>query len=357
MPPFKANPHPVDPHAFVPAAVRRAAEAADAAIQAAQPQPQPQPELPPQPNDTITLAPPPEPQRLPGQVPLQIAAEPPPPPPQPEPPPPAQPPTDDAATWKNRYESMLGRFREANAQLVTANSRIEALENMLAEAQSQPARGLALPAKSLITPKDEEEMGPEMIDFVRRVSTETAAPLLAEIERLNNKINGTVQDVAVTARQRMHNELDEKLPNWNEINHDPEFHAWLALQDNLSGVIRHALLTQAYAKNDASRVLAIFKSFVSETAAHRPANPSTVPTPAAQQPVRPTLEELAAPGRARTAASPQAPAEKQLIRTSDINAFYAAVRRGNYRGREELQRQYEQELQAAMQEGRVVTDT
>lgn len=271
--------------------------------------------------------------------------------------------TGDAETWKNRYEAMHGRFREASRQLEQQNDRLEALENMLATMQTAPApqpQQHPTQTPKFLTPKDEEEMGTEMIDFVRRAAREEVAPLTSlqqEIAKIKQQLDNTVQTSQISARQRMHNELNAALPNWNEINHDPDFHAWLALQDQFSGVNRKKLLTQAYAQNDTARVLAFFKGFVSETAAQRPASLTEGVAPAAEQPGRPTLEDLAAPGRARTAASPQAPAEKQIIRTSDINAFYAAVRRGAYKGREELKAQHEAELHAAMREGRIVQDT
>jgi hypothetical protein len=80
----------------------------------------------------------------------------------------------------------------------------------------------------------------------------------------------------------------------------------------------------------------------------------TAPTPAAPTaPPKPGLESLAAPGKARTSAQPNAPAEKQIITTADVNAFYDAVRKGYYNGREAEKNALEQELFAAQREGRV----
>lgn len=358
----KANPYPVDTDVQVPEAVRRAAAAADAAMQAANPQPQPPAPQPSANNDQIQIAPPPAPTGLPDRVPMEIQPAPPPPSnPEPQPPQPQPQPVDES-TWENRYHAMLGRYRDASAQLTAVNSRVEALENMLATVQNAPRPPQEpSPRSKLITPKDEEDMGPEMIDFVRRAAKEVAGEQVAQLEatvaELRAQLRGTTQNLEVDARTRMHNTLDERLPNWNDINHDPDFHAWLALQDPFSGVTRKKLLSEAYAQNQTARVLALFQGFVSETAAMSPAA-SPAPAPTSQvADQRPTLEDLAAPGRARTAAAPSAPAEKQIIRTSQINAFYADVRKGAYKGREAEQRQHEAELQAAMREGRVVRDT
>lgn len=361
----RANPLAFDTEVQVPEAVKRAAAAADAAMKAANPQPEPAPTPAPAANDTIQIAEPPPPTGLPERVPLQIEPAPPP-PPQPSTPSNPQPGENvDEATWKNRYEAMQGRFREASAQLIQSNNRMEALENMLAAVQSAPRAPEPAPRGSLLTQKDMDDMGPEMVDFVKRAAQEVAgsqiADLQSQVQQLQAKLNGTTTVLEGDARARMHNLLDDKLPNWNDVNHDPEFHAWLALRDTMSGVTRKKLLTDAYAGNEGPRVLSIFQSFISETAALRPAAPTLdlppAPGPQAQQPTRPTLAELAAPGRARTSAAPSAPDAKQLIRTSDINAFYAAVRKGAYAGREAEKAAHEAELNAAMREGRVVRDT
>lgn len=360
----KANPLAFDTDVQVPEAVRRAAAAADAAMKAANPQPS-QPAQPPTANDTITIAEPPPPPGLPERVPLTIEPAPPPPPQPSDPSNPKPGENVDEATWKNRYEAMHGRFREASAQLVAANGRMEALENMLASIQAAPRAPDPAPQASLLTQKDMDDMGPEMVDFVRRAAKEVAsaqvADLQAQVRDLTSKLNGTASVVEGDARARMHSLLNDHLPNWNEINHDPDFHAWLALRDAMSGVTRKKLLTDAYAGNEGPRVLSIFQSFVSETAALRPATPSAdlppAPAPQGHQPSRPTLEELAAPGRARTSAAPSAPDAKQIIRTSDINAFYTAVRKGLYKGRETEMAAHEAELNAAMREGRVLRDT
>lgn len=360
---FKGNTLPIDQDVQVPEAVRRAAAAADAAMAANNPTPAAPPAPPVANNDQITIAPPPEPQRLPNQVPLTIEPAPPPPqePPAPQPQQLPQPaPNAENGSWEQKYNSILGRFKDATTQLQHSNSRIEALENMLASIQSAPRAPEPAPQpKQLITDKDKEDFGEDMLSVMRRVAQEVVQPyegINSELENLRRNITGVTQQTTMTARERMLDQLTQAVPNWQAINHDPDFHAWLALQDPYAGVIRHKLLTEAYGRNDAARVLNFFKGFISDTAALSPAASTTVQPPA-QQPGRPTLEDLAAPGRARTAASPQAPAEKQPIRTSDIAAFYNAVRKGAYKGREQEQAALEAELHAAMREGRIITDT
>jgi hypothetical protein len=358
----RANPHPIDQEVFVPEAVRRASQAADAAMQAAAPQPPPQPAPQPtpiNPQEFIQIEEPPAPARLPTMVTTPDAT----PAPAPEPPPQPQVPDDDES-WKNKYESILGRFRHATADLANSNRRIEALENMLAgstAAQPAPAPAPTPTPVSLVTEQELADLGPEMADIIRRLARQESSQLvppniMSELESLRRQVNGVSTTQVVDARERMHLELDQALPTWQQINHAQQFHDWLALSDPFSGVTRMKLLRDAYAQNKSPQVLAIFKAFVSEQAALQPTMQPTVPTPE-PQPARPTLQELASPGRARTAASVSTPAEKQIIRTSDINKFYADKRRNVYAGREEEFAAAERELQQAMREGRVVRDT
>jgi hypothetical protein len=216
---------------------------------------------------------------------------------------------------------------------------------------------------NLVTPKEIEDMGPEMIDIIRRLAREIAEPQLQtlrqEVGSLTAQLGRTSTTVVQSAREAMLSKLEQDLPEWHQINTAPEFHAWLALPDPYSGVMRKQLLVDAFEQNKAPQVLAFFRGFVSELAAATPAvAPNPEPEPAVAPPTaRVPLAQLAAPGRARTVATVPVPAEKPIIYTSDINAFYANKRKGAYVGREEEFLLHERELEAAMRENRVVKNT
>ena len=374
----KGNQVPVDPDVQIPAAVRAAAAAADAM----QKEVYPDVSVPPDPNAPPQLQTPREqeqqlrlveadaPKKLPGEV--TVTTEkfvPPATPSHQEQPKPKQPVTNAEArdnndeSWREKYEAQLGRVRLLTGQNKELGDRIGTLETLMETMQPQkPVPRDSVPEAKLISSQEEEDFGPEMIDVMRRAAKEVATPLLAEIEQLRSQVGSTTAAVTRTTRQSMLNAMAEAMPDWKEINVAPEFHAWLALPDAFSGVTRKTLLQTAYDKNETSRVLAFFRSFISELAATTPAEATqtsvpTVEAPQRAKPSRPTLQDLAAPGRARTSASTQLPAEKPIIRTSDINALYAAKRQGLYDGREEEFRGYERELELAQREGRIVRDT
>lgn len=355
---LRPNTTPIDPDVKVPAAVKRAAEAAEAAQRAAYPDqataPTPTPPQPPTNPDTISIAPPPPAPVTPAPTPTPQAT----PPVTPEGNPPQLSP--EAELEIHRVRSEEGRKRaKIEQQLLAAADRMAMLENTVAELQRAQAAPPAPPPApvQLVTEKERDEFGAEMLDVMGRRARETISPELAELRAmmgtLEQKVTGTQRATVQNAREGMLSKLSEQLPEWQQINVRPEFKAWLALPNPYADGSRHSALLRAFEQNDTGRVLNFFNGFISELAAQDPADtpapaPATLPAPP-----KPGLETLAAPGRARTSAQPNAPAEKQIITTADVNAFYAAVRQGMYRGREAEKEALEQELFAAQREGRV----
>lgn len=352
---LKGNPNPIDPDVKIPEAVRKAAEAAEAAQRAAYPDQTPADPAPKPPTnpDTIVIADPPAPAPA---APVTPVSNEPPPAPQPAPTPAPTPQDED---WKHKFNSEHGRRQRLEVQLAQSNDRIALLEASLEELKSRPMQVPPAAPTKLITEQEESEFGAEMLDVMGRRAKEIVSPELAELRntvaRLTQQLEGTTTANARTAKATMLATMDSAMPDWRQINVSDEFKSWLALPDKYFGASRQSALTRAYEQNDTERVLNFFRGFVSELAAGAPATPSTVDATPAKPPARPSLEDLAAPGRARTSAQPDAPAEKQIITTADIDAFYAAVRRGDYRGREAEKEAHEQELFRAQREGRVRT--
>jgi len=97
--------------------------------------------------------------------------------------------------------------------------------------------------------------------------------------------------------------------------------------------------------------LAFFRSFLSQEAALDPAVSAQPDTGATPDKI--PLADLAAPGRAKTAAASTTPVEKPFFTQAQIAQFYAASAAGKYRGREEEKNRIEQAIFAAQREGRI----
>lgn len=267
---------------------------------------------------------------------------------------PAQKQVDDQS-WEHRYKSMKGRYDRSEAQIAAMSEQITSMQNVIATMQiTRPDPAPAeLRAERFITPEEEQDYGPDFLNVVGKKAKEELLPIVskyeAKISDLEEKLKSVGNHFQQDAMSRMEASLDERLPNWREVNFEPEFIKWLKLPDPYSGAIRHELLKAAYQRSDTPRVLAFFNGFLSEEAATDPAR--VQPDQAVSAPKVP-LETFAAPGRAKTAAA-TAPAEKPIFTRAQIAQFYAASAAGKYRGREAEKDRIESQIFEAEREGRI----
>ena len=261
---------------------------------------------------------------------------------------------DKDIDWENRYRSMEGRFKRADSMNKDLSAQIQSLRKLLATMKQEPKDDPAPPASS-ITPEEENEYGADFLGVVAKKAKDVVTPEVAtlrrQVEQLQQRLEGVQETTTAATRQQLFAKLDSEIENWREINVDDNFMAWLQLPDAFSGAIRHELLKDAYDKNDADRVLRFFRGFLADEAATDPAtqsSPSREITPAPNK-----LEKFAAPGRAKTAATGEVPAEKPIITRAQIAKFYADVNSGVYRGNDEEKNRYERMIFDAENDGRI----
>lgn len=321
------KPKPVDdPELRIPASVRAAAEAVEQFYKPLEVEPAP---------EVISEPEPPKPE----DPPLTSEVTPPTEPVEPAPPPPPD--------WEARYKAMKGRWEKADRDLASALARIADLE------AAPPAR-TPDPRERLISPEEENDYGRELLDVVGRKAKEEVLPEVTELRKYIKTLEQRLENVDTTVRQTgksgFYSALDGAVAEWRNLNEDERFLDWLQLPDPYSGVIRQELLNSAVERLDAPRAARFFKGFLAEEAALVPQIPSPPPTP------RPAvdLKDLAAPGRAKTAATTTPlPAEKPIYTSAQISKFYADVAAGRYRGRDAEKERLERDIFEATREGRI----
>lgn len=304
-------------------------------------------------------APTPAPETLTRLPSAPLASSVPPPPVPPAPPaaaPAAQPPTDE---WKQRYDSLQGKYNSEVPQLRAQLDGVQRLLAQLSAPRPEPApTPAAAPAVSDdAIAKDKQEFGPELFDAVQRWVLATVNPRLVEIEQHLGRLGQAQGQVRTeTAQQRVMAALDADTQLgqvWRQLNSDQAFMAWLEHQDPFTGEVRKNLLGTAFNRGDAIRTAAFFRAYIGEHTATTPAPTLQPPTPPPGD-GRPTLDSMAAPGRpAGNPGSSGASGEKRVWTKEDISAFYRAKTSGGYRGREAEALALEQDIIAAGTEGRV----
>lgn len=219
---------------------------------------------------------------------------------QPEPQPAPQ---DD---WKRRYQILQGKYDAEVPQLhQTVKQLTESLrhtQELIARQQSQTPPE---PKKreSLVTPKDEETFGADLVDLARRVTREESRVVLERLESLEqlvrdmrpsvDKVGQVAKEVAMSRQEMFNADLLRLVPDWQTVNVDEKWLAWLAEYDPMAGAIRQAALDAAAGSLDAKRVAAIFNAFKAQ-------NP---PAPNPQDQAQAELARQVAPGRSATASA------------------------------------------------------
>jgi len=257
---------------------------------------------------------------------------------------PAQPVEDDAAVWKQRYKTLQGEF---NAKVPKLQHQVKDLESRLEQAIARLDSVKSEPQK-LVTEKDAEEFGADMLDLIDRKVREAQAPLLDHIDRLNNELSqakaavGEISQVQLdTESQRFYAKLGELVPNFEQVNQDPEWLHWLTLEDPVSGIVRQTLLDDAAKVLRADRVANIFQSYLREA---QPAQPV--------QPVADTLARQVAPTRTAPAPAPVAQPQGRIYTGAEVAAVFDPRSRRKY-----TPEQYEalvNDVNLAISQGRVV---
>lgn len=266
--------------------------------------------------------------------------------------PPVEAPKQDDETWQKRYSTLQGMF---NAEVPRLHSQVKELQQQLQSVVSQQSQQKAAPQEQqakLVTEKDVEAYGGELIDLMRRQASEVfqaersqfqadLAKLQAENAELRQQLGGVAEKQGVTDRRAYFAELAKAVPDYETINVDPAFIAWLSETDPISGLLRQTFLNAAFEQFDPTRTAALFNGW-KQTAGK---------APQPRQQAAQELERQVAPGTSRATTPAQQTNGERVWSMRDIEQFYTDVSKGKY-AREEAAR-IEAEIDAAVAVGRL----
>ncbi len=188
---------------------------------------------------------------------------------------------------------------------------------------------------SLVKPEEVQEFGEPLVDLIRRAAREEVSVKDQEIAELKQQLNSLKSTSEQTHEATFYEKLAGVVPDWMTVNDDPEFHAWLAEHDELTGYQRQQLLTEAEKRKDAGRVARFFDTF------KRTKSKTEVAAAG-------SLESQVAPATTKTEAPPSS---KKIWTRGEIADFYARDRRGEYSTDQAAV--IEKDIQSAVREGRV----
>ena len=275
--------------------------------------------------------------------------------PAPAEPTPAPAPTPAETDWAHKYKTLQGVFTAEqgrwNAEKKVLETRLAALEQA---AKPTQAPAPAPQTAKLVTDKDVETYGPELMDVIKRQATEMAQEIVAQkmaelkpqLDQTREQVSNVSAQVYKTHEERFYGELSKDVPDWEQVNTDQRWLDWLAQVDELSGVPRQAYLDNASQQLDHKRVAKLFKTFKDAAGLNPPAEP------AAPAPAKPAISP--SPRTVGTASAPTPREPQNGVSRTEIATHY---RRGStdasYRG-SQAHKDMEARIAQAMASGQII---
>jgi hypothetical protein len=256
-------------------------------------------------------------------------------------------------TWERRYKTLQGMFnaevprlksevKDLKSQLETSIARLDLASQAKAESPSSNQR--------LVTDKDVEDFGGDLVDLIKRQATEVAQSELSkkiskleeENAQLQREVTGVSERQGENARRDYFVELSRLVPDYEALNVDQGFLDWLNEVDLLSGNQRQEYLNHAFNSFDPMRTANLFntyKDLIGASTTTRQTNKN--------------LERQVAPGTSKVSSASASTGSDKVWSMGEIDRFYRDVAKGNYRGNESEQARIEADIDLAVNQGRL----
>ena len=257
------------------------------------------------------------------------------------------------------------QLRRMQHQIDSDRGRLQQLEQenqrLRAAPPAPPAPPTPAPAPAeLITAKDREEYGDDLIDLVQRVVKQITGTSLSDLQAKATMLEGQLGNVRTRVEQtsktaeeiameRYENALNQLAPGWQAVNEDPAFIDWLGNVDKLSSKSYMELLQSAHRSADAQRVAHIFKLYKPDLGSAPPA--ATPPAAPPQNTGHIDPSSLAAPATMPSAPAPAAPPPGKVWTQSDVDKMFDDDAKGRITKQQFLA--LEADYMKALREGRV----
>jgi len=260
---------------------------------------------------------------------------------QPEQAPAAAPAAPVEDSWEVKYKVLSGKYSAEVPRLAGELREIRAEIARLTEenAKLKTAPPAPVVADSGLTPESVVEKFGE--DFAAAVGAVAARIADQRTDTLRNELAPQIKrstDTAVkVARSEFLRDLASTVPNYQEIDLQDGFTAFLDEVDPMTGRSRRDFFNEADRANNSQRVAQFFKAYAGTK------------SPAPQQAAVSSVESQIAPSSSRS--SGPEPQGKKVWTQREIGAFYAAARQGRYSADD--YKRIESDIFAAQRERRI----
>lgn len=278
----------------------------------------------------------------------------------------------DAKTWRGRFDAATAREQESRTKL---EADLADLRARVAEGESRKIEATLNIEPAELTQEERDSMGEDLITIITKQVRAEMRPVIAalqdDIKRRLAEVSAPIakleENVATqthrTEAERFVASLRDKVADFDAVNVDTAFLAWLGEEDVFAGEIRQNLLDKAIKTFDVPRTVAFFNAFLTQTGGGGSRSGQNGPsgeqagtgTPAQPPTPAPNLADFASPGRPGATAAPMgAPVSGQtrIWTPQDVRKFYDDVRAGLYAGKDAERAALEADIYVAQSQGR-----
>ena len=173
---------------------------------------------------------------------------------------------EDDQNWKQKYKTLQGMYdaevprlhqqvKELMAEMSTLKETIDTKAKEVEQAKEE-ANYERL--KNLVTDEDRQEFGEDLIEVQRKVAREETAELYKQLEAIRAENDKLREQLTETGTQvttaSFEQRLNRLVPDFETVNVDPSWIAWLNEQDPMLRAPRMVAAQDAYSKGDAEAV-------------------------------------------------------------------------------------------------------
>jgi len=246
--------------------------------------------------------------------------------------------------WQQKYRTLEGKY---SAEVPRLNAQVKELTAQLVQLQEslkKPEPPKEPEIQKLVTDADVEAFGSDLIEVQRKVAREVAMEfkkdiddLRAENAKLRDQLTQTGSQVgAVSFEQRLY----QLVPDFEQINADPKWVAWLEEVDPMLRGPRRVVAQEAFNRGDAEAIRDYVKMFKGTT------------TPAQPDAKQAELQRQVQPNRSASSAPPSSQKGRSYT-TKDIEKMFEKAAKLHATQKFDEAQKLEAEIDAAYMEGRV----
>lgn len=258
--------------------------------------------------------------------------------------------------FEQKYRSLKGKYDkevpELHQQVRALSSDLNLLNNQIKniEERKEVPKESENTMDNLVTDEDREEFGEDLLNVQRRVAQEVVREYTQKLEQQNQNIDKIQKDVNKTGtdvedmvfRQR----LNYIIPDFEQINQDKKWIEWLDTVDPILQSTRRVPAEKAYQNRD-SDFIANYVNLYKQNCESFQQTPETLDSRQSE------IEKQVAPSNSVTP-DVRVNNEKRTLTQQQADKLWKSVKDLNMSGKYERAEKLENELTAALMEGRII---